>query len=77
MRQSLRNLVGAGSALVDQIMAPGFDGVRETQTAWYWVKEAMDMRWESLVRALMAVTLASLVRRYPQRCKARTPRHKA
>lgn len=41
--------IGAGDKLIAAITKPGFDDVRLTKSAFEWVKEAMDMRWEFLM----------------------------
>lgn len=41
--------IGAGEKLIAGITTAGYDDVRLTKSAFEWVKEAMDMRWESLL----------------------------
>lgn len=41
--------IGAGEALIAAITKAGFDEVRLTKSAFEWVKEAIDMRWEYLL----------------------------
>lgn len=41
--------IGAGDALITAITKPGYDNARLTKSAFQWVKEAMDMRWEFLL----------------------------
>ncbi|KAK4608831.1 hypothetical protein CLAFUW4_14782 [Fulvia fulva] len=47
MRKTLEKL-GASNKLVDQLMTPGHDSIRNTKTALQWLEEMMDVRWEYL-----------------------------